>query len=73
MRREFEMTQDDLDGLLDASKPVVYIVAGGVPPRSPQENANSVWAGLGRKMGFRHMTVRPTTKGDRFFTADATP
>ena len=69
-RTNYEMTQEDLDAILDACKPVPLIalhIGGG--PRSPQERANSAWAALGKKMGFDHMTVQPTGKGDRFFTA----
>lgn len=66
---EYEMTQADLDAILDACKPVPYMVMGGMAPRSPQENANAAWAALGEKMGFDYMTVRPSSKGDRFFTA----
>ena len=69
-RKEYEMTQADLDKILDACKPVPYMVFGGRPPRSPQENANDAWAELGRRMGFNHMTVRGVDgKGNRFFSA----
>ncbi len=63
------MTQEDLDTILEASKPVTYIVIGGHAPASPQENPNAAWACLGEKMGFDSMTVRPSLKGDRYFTA----
>lgn len=71
MRKEYEMTQAQLDKILDACKPVPYMVFGGVEPASPQENANRAWYALGKEMGFDPMTVRPTDKGDRFFTADS--
>ena len=72
MSKEFEMTQEDLDGLLDASKPVPYMVAGGMVPRSPQQNANDAWEALGRRMGFDHMTVQPIRgKSMLFFTAES--
>ena len=70
MRRNFEMTQEQLNEILDACKPVPYMVIGGVIPRSPQEKANEAWRRLGEKMGFDHMTVRPTGQGDRFFSAE---
>ena len=55
-----------LDGLLDHFK----IVVGGIPPRSPQENANAAWALMGRKMGFDSYTVQAVGgKSTRFFTA----
>lgn len=72
MRREFEMTEVDLQILLDACRPVCCMMIGGMSPSSPQENANRAWAILGERMGFDSMTVQPTSKGDRFFTAVAT-
>jgi predicted TIM-barrel fold metal-dependent hydrolase len=51
-------------------KPVPYMIIGGYAPRSRQENANDAWEALGREMGFKHMTVRPNGKGDRFFSAE---
>ncbi len=66
---EYEMTQDDLDTILEACKPVPYIIIGGRAPDTSQENANRAWANLGKKMGFDSMTVSPSTKGNRFFTA----
>ena len=69
MRTNFEMSHADLETLLDAMKPVAYMVFGGIPPRSQQENANAAWSQLGQKMGFDAMTVRPG-HGDRFFSAE---
>lgn len=69
-RVEYEMTQDDLEKILDACKPTpVMFLSGGIPfGNSPQENANHAWAELGKRMGFDYMTVRPG-KAERFFTA----
>jgi hypothetical protein len=71
-RQEFEMTEEENKALLDACKPVpAMFLSGGVPMfGTPQENANAAWATLGIKRGFQHMTVRPSPKGDRFFTAE---
>jgi hypothetical protein len=70
MRKEFELSQKDLDEILDAGKPVTYIVVGGHPPSSPQENANRAWKRMGEKYGFVWDTARPVTgKGRRFITA----
>lgn len=68
-RTNYEMTEADLATILDACKPTPVMMIGGYTPASPQENANRAWAALGIKMGFDHMTVQPTGKGDRFFTA----
>ncbi len=72
MRKDFEMTQEDLDRILEASKPVIAIKIGSYMPRGPQEKANDAWATLGRKLGFDHMTVEPVSgKSNLFFTAEA--
>ena len=71
MRVNFEMTPDDLSKLLESMKPVPMIALQCGSPRSVQENANAAWAKLGERMGFDPMTVRPTGKGDRFFSAEA--
>lgn len=71
MRKEFEMAQEDLDKILEASQPVRVMKIGNYMPSSPQENANAAWASLGSKMGFDHMTVRPVSgKSNLFFTAE---
>lgn len=69
-RVNYEMTEDDLKGILDACKPVPCIMIGSFTPSSPQENANCAWAKLGKEMGFDSMTVRPIEgKSQRFFSA----
>lgn len=70
--KDFEMTQAQLDKLLDACKPVLMIALQCGTPPSPQENANAAWASLGEVMGFDAMTVKPNGKGDRFFSAEPT-
>jgi hypothetical protein len=72
MRREFEMTPEQLEKILDACKPTpVMYLSGGVPMgATPQENANRAWAALGDEMGFDYLTVQPSARGDRHFTAE---
>jgi len=73
MRKEYELSKEQLDGLMDACKPVTYMVFGGRPPSSPQENANRAWGNLGSEMGFEYMTVRPISGKDvSFFTVEET-
>jgi hypothetical protein len=68
---EYEMTDDELKELLDASKPVPYLIAGGREPTSQQERVNLIWEHLGKKRGFDPYTVKPVPgKEQRFFTAD---
>jgi hypothetical protein len=69
--KNFEMSQEQLDELLIAMRPVPMIATQCGGQQSPQGKANSAWARLGAKMGFDHMTVRPDrNKGVRFFTAE---
>jgi len=70
MKQEYEMTEDDFEVLMNASKPVPWFAPGGVWPRTPEENATSAWALLGKKMGFDHYTVEPVPgKSQHFFLA----
>lgn len=72
--KEFEMTQAQLDVLLSAMKPTPVMKFGSyVSGMDTQERANEAWENLGKEMGFDHMTVRPTGKGDKFFTAEPLP
>lgn len=64
------MTQEQFDKLMEACKPVPYMVFGGIEPRSQQENANEAWKSLGNEMGFDYMTVRPANGDPKQFYAD---
>ena len=64
MKKNYEMTQADLDGLLSAMKPTPMIMLQCGTPRSTQERANDAWAELGKRMHFDPMTVRPNGKGE---------
>lgn len=69
-RVEYEMSESDLEMILNACQSVPLIMVGGYTPRSAQERANDAWSILGKKMGFDYLTVQPiASKGNRFFTA----
>ena len=71
MRELFRLTDSQYQRLLDAGKPVPYLIIGGVEPRSPQENANMAWQSLGNELGFVWDTVRPVDgESDKVFTAE---
>ena len=71
MRREYTMTDKQLKALLDACRPVPYMVVGGIEPPSQQENANRAWQALGAEMGFQWDTVEPVQgKSAKTFTAE---
>tara|TARA_R110000851_G_scaffold103662_1_gene220907 strand:+ start:47 stop:262 length:216 start_codon:yes stop_codon:yes gene_type:complete len=69
--KDFEMTQEQLDVLMDSMKAVPLIAINCGMTRSQQENGDAAWQRLGGEMGFKHMTVKPNGKGDRFFSAEA--
>lgn len=71
MRHEFEMTAEQEAKLLEAMRPVPMIMLQCGTPPSQQENANRAWKELGIELGFDGMTVEPSRKGQRFFTAEA--
>lgn len=68
-RQQYELTTEQFDKLIEAcrSTPAIMLQCG--PPSSPQENANRAWCALGEELGFDGMTVEPSSKGQRFFTA----
>lgn len=69
-RINYEMTEEDLEKLLEACKPTLAIKVGDYIPASPQENANRAWQALGVKMGFDFETACLIRgKGNRFFSA----
>ena len=73
MRKLFEMTDAQFEKILNAgnSSPLIAIQCG--MPASVQERANNAWSDLGKELGFSHMSVRPDSKGDRYFTAEPKP
>lgn len=70
--QEFEMTQKQLDVLIDAMNPVPMIAINVCTGLSGQARANNAWACLGRDMKFDYMTVKANNKGSRFFFAKPT-
>lgn len=60
MKTKYRLSEEDHKRLLEASRPVSYMVIGGHPPPSPYDNAMAVWRDLGQKMGFEWRTVEPT-------------
>jgi hypothetical protein len=69
MRLTYEMTQAQLDKLMESMKPVPAIMLHIPSGLSPQERANMAWAALGDELGFDHMTVEPAGTNMRFFSA----
>lgn len=72
--KEYELTQEDVAAIKEASKSVPYLVAGGTEPVSPYDRAMAVWRQIGERMGFDYNTVAPVrSKGERFIIAVPLP
>lgn len=70
MRKKFRLTDEQLKTLMEACKPVPYMVFNGASPSSQQENANRAWCALGKEMGFDGMTVEAYGSDVHDFTAE---
>lgn len=71
MRKEFKITDEQFEKLLEASQPVRLITLQIGMPTPPQENANIAWKALGEELGFEYKTVEPVAdKDDHYFTAE---
>ena len=70
MRQEYTVTDEEFERLMEAAKPVPYLVIGGHAPRSPQENANVVWQEIAKKRGVVWDSIQSSPKDIRIFTAE---
>lgn len=66
-KRIYELTDDEYAAILEASRPVPYIVFGGVEPISPQQRANTAWQALGNARGFDWRTVTAGPDARHFY------
>jgi len=72
MRKEYQMTDEQLQGLLAACQPTPAMYLSGGQPMydTPQENANRAWKKLAGEMGFVWDSCEPVIgKSQHFFTA----
>ena len=63
-KRQYRLTDAELERILDASKPAPYMIIGGHAPASPQENANSVWQSVAAAHGFVWDSAEGAGTGD---------
>jgi molybdopterin biosynthesis enzyme len=69
---KFKMTQEDMEHLLAAMRPVPMIMLQCGNSPSQQDSANEAWRALGLRMGFKHMTVKPDGSNPLCFMAEPT-
>lgn len=73
MRKEYEMTEEEVQAIYAISKnqmPVIF-VGTWLGLESKQEKANNLWRQMGKKYGFLWNTVGPsrTSKDPKCFSA----
>lgn len=69
---QFTITEEEMQRVLDASKPVPYILGtGGVEPTSPQARANAAWQAIGKAHGIDWMSIRPVNEAARIMSGTA--
>lgn len=76
MKQEFEMLQEEMDHILNINKTTsspVMLVGGHNMGNNLAETINSYWGELGKKYGFKPMTVEGSSRGKLFFLAEPTP
>ena len=71
--KKCRLTDEQFNRIMEASKPVPYMVFGGMGPRSPQENANAAWREVAKEHGVHWQTIRPCGGDGRDFTAESAP
>lgn len=60
----YRMTDPELNELMEASKPVPYMVFGGIEPRSPRDNAMDVWRKVAARVGCDVDSIDSAGTGD---------
>lgn len=75
MKQEFEMTQQNMDDIIAINKnmPPVMKMGDKWSGLDLEERVNAYWEKMGNDMGFKHMTVEPSSKGSLFFIAEVKP
>jgi hypothetical protein len=70
---DYRMTDEELEELKKASRPVPYLIMGGMPPPSPRENAMRVWRKIAQRVGCVVDTIAPRGGDPHDFSATANP
>ena len=61
---KYRMTDEEYNDLLEACKPVPYMVFGGVPPERPTDKAMRVWDRIAKRVGCIQSTIDSAGTGD---------
>ena len=68
--QNYKLTDEELAELMEASKPVPYMVFGGIEPRSPRDNVMDVWRKVAARVNCEVDSIENAGTGDNHdFTA----
>ncbi len=70
---EYKLTEDEFAQLMEASKPVPYMVIGGVEPQSPRDKSMRIWERVAARVGCDMNSIQPNGADPRDFKANPTP
>jgi len=62
--KQYTMTDSEYTELMEACKPVPYLIVGGRKPSSPRENAMHVWAKIAARVGCDCNSIAPANTGN---------
>lgn len=72
-RRDYRLTHADHTRLIEASKPVMYLVANGSEPTSPRDAAMRIWREIADREGVDVDSIRQGSDGNGHYTAIPCP
>jgi hypothetical protein len=64
VKRQYRLTDAELQSILDCSKPVPMIMLHISTPESPQDRANRAWQSVAQAHGFVWDSAEPAETGD---------
>ena len=62
--KTYRLTDEELDALKEALKPVPCLIVGGIPPASPCDKAMAVWRNVASRVGCDVNSIAPANTGD---------
>ena len=60
----YRLTDEEFNRLMEASKPVPYMVIGGVEPESPYDKAKRVWLDVASRVHCDIDSIGPANTGN---------
>lgn len=58
-KKRFRLTQDEWDEIMEAGRPIAFLIAGGTEPASPQERMRPIWQRIADREGVVMQSIAP--------------